>query len=168
MCFVVRHGQLIQRQGAHGGRRQQCVAAAAAALLLITNEASFCFSMTLKTGALVLARVCSNPPCPGRRPEIPKENIPRTGVFFFSPSFRPAHGWRQQLQEIHQRGSKNYSSMLNYNSSRGPPIRRSECGRYPGPGVQLHVRARFSDLRVNSILPLPTSRADREPPKGMG
>ena len=32
----------------------------------------------------------------------------------------------------------------------------------------LHVRARFSDLRENSILPLPTSRADLDPPKGLG
>ena len=28
--------------------------------------------------------------------------------------------------------------------------------------------ARFSDLHVNSIMPLPTSRADLEPPKGLG
>ena len=27
-------------------------------------------------------------------------------------------------------------------------------------------QARFSDLHVNSILPLPTSRADASPPKG--
>ena len=40
--------------------------------------------------------------------------------------------------------------------------------RFIGPGVKLHVRARFSDLDVNSILPLPTSRADIEPPKGVG
>ena len=40
----------------------------------------------------------------------------------------------------------------------------------PPPGVLLHVRARFSDLHVKSMaagLPLPTSRADLEPPKGM-
>ena len=36
------------------------------------------------------------------------------------------------------------------------------------PGVQLHVRARFSQLHVSSVLPLPTSRAYLEPPKGLG
>ena len=32
----------------------------------------------------------------------------------------------------------------------------------------MHVRATFLELHVNSVQPLPTSRADREPPKGLG
>ena len=44
---------------------------------------------------------------------------------------------------------------------------RSIIQQYP-PGVSLYVGARFSDLHVNSTLPLPTSRADLDPPERVG